>query len=540
MDIGMDHILSDTFEEAGPISRGWKSDRAGMAETGITQALISPVYSDQCKPSAFSLTTPSTTMSMEGTRLTAPPRPMGPRSFSPRSSSSLRHPTETPPLNIVRHAESFQFSPAPRPPKPSSGPGKRILPTVQIPAEKPSYYNGQVAQLDTSDATIHEMPQKPAPSNKRTILSLRIPDENPIYYNWSQAQSETPDLATLKPDAPQVTVVPKGPIGDIETLLHEISIRHDDRPVDDVADIGPLRSSIVDTNYTDEAFEQLDTLGEGAGGIVHKVKEKRSGKVMARKTIMTREAPMKQLLRELQIVSSNRHPNIIHFYGAYMSPSTSEVKILMDYCEGGSLEAVGKQIKERGAVVGEMIAARIAEGVLQGLAYLHSRKTIHRDIKPSNILLAQDGVIKLCDFGVSGELVDSLAGTFTGTSMYMAPERISGRDYTIRSDVWSMGISLLELAQNRFPFPSDLPPIELIIHITRGDPPRLEDEAGVKWSNEMKDFIQQALTHDQAGRPAPKEMLMHPWITKAMREDVHMSKWIRQVWKAKRSRDSSN
>jgi mitogen-activated protein kinase kinase len=101
------------------------------------------------------------------------------------------------------------------------------------------------------------------------------------------------------------------------------------------------------------------------------------------------------------------------------------------------LEAVGKRIKERGARVGEKVAGRLAEGVrttaasmssviltlsqiLQGLAYLYSKKLIHRDIKPSNILLSREGVVKLCDFGVSGELIGSVAGTFTGTSLYMA------------------------------------------------------------------------------------------------------------------------
>jgi mitogen-activated protein kinase kinase len=119
---------------------------------------------------------------------------------------------------------------------------------------------------------------------------------------------------------------------------------------------------------------------------------------------------------------------------------------------------------------------------------LHTKKTIHRDIKPSNILLSREGVVKLCDFGVSGELVNSRVGTFTGTFRYMAvsykylfpycpiltplcfpqPERILGEEYTIRSEVWSTGLSLLELVQNRFPFP-DLPPIDLILHITRGE-----------------------------------------------------------------------
>ncbi|KAJ7442195.1 hypothetical protein B0H11DRAFT_2251633 [Mycena galericulata] len=126
--------------------------------------------------------------------------------------------------------------------------------------------------------------------------------------------------------------------------------------------------------------------------------------------------------------------------------------------------------------------------VLQGLAYLHTKCTIHRDIKRSNILLSRTGVVKLCDFGVSN----------------MAPERICGAQYTIQSDVWSTGISLLELVQNRFPFPSDLPPIELMMYITQGEPPRLEDEPG--------DFIKRTLTIDAPTRPTPKDMFAPPWV----------------------------
>ncbi|KAG6830452.1 hypothetical protein H0H92_000605 [Tricholoma furcatifolium] len=302
-----------------------------------------------------------------------------------------------------------------------------------------------------------------------------------------------------------------------------------------VTDVKGLLGNLTNPNdapltFSDDVLEEIERLGEGAGGAVHKVKDKRTNKIMARKTITTREAPMKQLLREVSIISNTKHVNIIQFYGAYMSPSSSEVKILMDFCEGGSLESVGKRIKDRGAIVGEMIAGRVAEGVLQGLAYLHTRKTIHRDIKPSNILLSREGVVKLCDFGVSGELIDSMAGTFTGTSFYMAPERICGHEYTIRSDVWSTGISLLELVQNRFPFPNDLPPIELMMYITTGDPPRLEDEPGVHWSDDMKDFIKETLIVDALTRPTPKDMLAHPWIVHVMKQDVPMAKWIHQVW----------
>lgn len=92
----------------------------------------------------------------------------------------------------------------------------------------------------------------------------------------------------------------------------------------------------------------------------------------------------------------------------------------MEYCEGGSLDAVYKHIKQRNGRTGEKVLGKIAESVLHGLVYLHDRKIIHRDIKPSNILITKSGQIKLCDFGVSGELVNSHAGTFTGTSYYMA------------------------------------------------------------------------------------------------------------------------
>jgi mitogen-activated protein kinase kinase len=117
------------------------------------------------------------------------------------------------------------------------------------------------------------------------------------------------------------------------------------------------------TEWSDDFFDEVARLGEGAGGAVHEVKDRRTGKLLARKTITTREAPMKQVVRELALITTIKHPNIIRFYGAYMSPSSSEVKVVMEICQGKSLEAVGKRIKERGARVGEKVAGRLAEGV---------------------------------------------------------------------------------------------------------------------------------------------------------------------------------
>ncbi|KAG9074987.1 Protein kinase C signaling pathway involved MAPKK protein, partial [Ceratobasidium sp. UAMH 11750] len=270
-------------------------------------------------------------------------------------------------------------------------------------------------------------------------------------------------------------------------------------------------------------------------------------------TIPTGTVPARQLLRELQF-SQLIHPNLVVTYGAYISANkdkdvsandenggayTPEIHILMELCEGGALDAIARQMKTRHANIriGEKVIARLAEGVLKGLDYLHSNKITHRDIKPSNILVTRQGVVKLCDFGVSGVLEGSLAKTFTGTSWYMAPERITGHEYSIRADVWSTGLTFLELAQNRFPYPPDLGPIELLTYIVNGEVPELDDEAGdeygngaVTWSDGMKSFIKQCLRIDAATRPPPRDMLQHPWIQESMARKLDMARWIREVW----------
>ena len=180
------------------------------------------------------------------------------------------------------------------------------------------------------------------------------------------------DNKTIRPALTMSTALPartdgnQAPESRIRNALDNISSRPPLRSTpsnpgsdDDVV----LISALPGTQWTDDMLEEIGSLGEGAGGAVHKVMDKRTGRIMARKTITTREAPVRQLLRELNILSTTEHVNIITFYGAYMSPSSSEVKILMEFGEGGSLESVGKRIRERGAIVGEKIAGRIAEGV---------------------------------------------------------------------------------------------------------------------------------------------------------------------------------
>jgi mitogen-activated protein kinase kinase len=207
----------------------------------------------------------------------------------------------------------------------------------------------------------------------------------------------------------------------------------------------------------------------------------------------------KQIVREIGFNKECAHEHICKYYGAFVDQSTSTISIAMEFCEGGSLDSIYREVQRRDGRCGESFLGKVAVGVLTGLEYLLTRRIMHRDIKPSNILLCRDGQVKLCDFGVSGEFgTKGDANTFIGTSYYMAPERITGQRYTITSDVWSMGVTLLEVAQNRFPFPADGTEsqpraglIDLLTYIVRQPVPLLKDEPllGIEWSAGFKEFI---------------------------------------------------
>lgn len=290
-----------------------------------------------------------------------------------------------------------------------------------------------------------------------------------------------------------------------------------------------------------ERIVELGSLGEGAGGAVTKCQLKGGKTVFAMKIITTdpSEEVKKQIMRELNFNKECSSSYICKYYGAFIDIQSATISIAMEFCEGGSLDSIYRMVKSRGGRTGEKVLGKIAEGVLEGLTYLSGRKIIHRDIKPSNILLCRNGQVKLCDFGVSGELLGSKgdANTFIGTSYYMAPERIQGLSYTITSDVWSLGVTLMEVAQNKFPFLEDggngqTPAmlIELLTIIVRKPIPELQDERGIKWSHNFKYFLACCLEKDTARRASPWRMLEHPWIVEMKNKKVNMYNFLAQVW----------
>ncbi|KAI8990304.1 kinase-like domain-containing protein [Pilobolus umbonatus] len=225
-----------------------------------------------------------------------------------------------------------------------------------------------------------------------------------------------------------------------------------------------------------EDFENVDELGRGNGGTVCKVLHMRTQTTMARKIIHV-DANInvqKQIMRELQFMHDCKSRHIVSFYGAFINGD--DISICMEYMDVGSLDAIYKKV---GPFPFDVLK-KVGYAIVDGLIYLYDEhRIIHRDLKPSNVLVNSQGQIKLCDFGVSGQLINSVADTFVGTSSYMSPERIMGSPYSVKSDVWSLGITLMELALGRFPFPSDgalFSIFELLQHIVNEPVPSFPDD----------------------------------------------------------------
>lgn len=244
------------------------------------------------------------------------------------------------------------------------------------------------------------------------------------------------------------------------------------------------------------------------------------------------EKEQKQLLMDLEVVmKSNDCPYIVMFYGAIFKEGDCWICMeLMD----NSCDRVYKFIyDELNEEIPEAIIGKITVATVNALNYLKEKlKIIHRDVKPSNILLDKTGAIKLCDFGISGQLVDSIAKTRdAGCRPYMAPERIDpqrARGYDVRSDVWSLGITLIELATGKFPYPKWNSVFEQLTQVVHGDPPRLNQviRNGNSFTIEFINFVNLCLMKDETVRPKYNKLLEHPFIVRCADEPVDTAGYV--------------
>ena len=251
----------------------------------------------------------------------------------------------------------------------------------------------------------------------------------------------------------KLTVNTGGELPDLEKKMEEAKIDDAQRKRLDDFIKQKQKVGLMD-NAQKGDFVKKAELGAGNGGVVHLVHHKASGFEMALKLIHLEVKPaiQKQIMRELNVLHECSSPYIVGFYGAFSSDG--EINICMENMDAGSLDLVMKKARR----IPEHILGIVSKAVILGLQYLREKhKIIHRDVKPSNILVNSRGEIKLCDFGVSGQLIDSMANSFVGTRSYMAPERLQGSKYTVLSDIWSLGLSMIEMSIGRYPIPPPSP-----------------------------------------------------------------------------------
>eukprot|EP00281_Chroomonas_sp_CCMP1168_P019268 CAMPEP_0206227632 /NCGR_PEP_ID=MMETSP0047_2-20121206/8732_1 /ASSEMBLY_ACC=CAM_ASM_000192 /TAXON_ID=195065 /ORGANISM="Chroomonas mesostigmatica_cf, Strain CCMP1168" /LENGTH=338 /DNA_ID=CAMNT_0053650807 /DNA_START=52 /DNA_END=1068 /DNA_ORIENTATION=- len=267
---------------------------------------------------------------------------------------------------------------------------------------------------------------------------------------------------------------------------------------------GRVSSLAMNDLQVDEA-----PVGAGASGFVRKAMHVPTQRIIALKSInISDKSKRDQLMTELKILSKAHDdcPNVLEFYDAFWSDPY--IHLAIEYMDRGSLDVVMREC----AIPSEEVVSLILRQLLLGLHFLHQvRKNIHRDLKPGNVLVNSNGSVKVSDFGISREMdTRGFAATFTGTAIYMSPERMQGKRYSFPSDIWALGLIATECAIGRYPYSlrSDMKYFELVTTIVNQQPPL----PGANFSPHFNSFIASCNQKEEEHRGTCESLLMHDFI----------------------------
>ena len=256
-------------------------------------------------------------------------------------------------------------------------------------------------------------------------------------------------------------------------------------------------------------FDLIELVGQGNYGRVYKAMHKKTGKIYSAKiAYIEKTNEVESFKKEINILSQCNNQYIVHYFGSYIKGH--QIWIILEFCDGGSLYELIKILPRS---LNEEEIASIVYMILKGLVFLHENKKIHRDVKTENILLTHEGIAKLADFGVSTQLMHSYSKKITkiGTPFYMSPEVILQNKYDYKCDIWSLGITTIEMAEGEPPF-AKVKGYWVLKKIITHPPKGLKNRE--KWSNEFNNFVEKCLIYEPEKRPSAKELLQHPFILK--------------------------